>query len=77
MPLIPTAALEQALGGALPAVALLRALSAGDDETLAKLGGLTLLEEDLALADYVTGAEPRLSALLRGALDRIAAEEGA
>ncbi|PJE28310.1 Na(+)-translocating NADH-quinone reductase subunit A [Pseudooceanicola marinus] len=77
VPLIPTAALEQALGGALPAVALLRALSAGDDETLAKLGGLTLLEEDLALADYVTGAEPRLSALLRGALDRIAAEEGA
>lgn len=76
LPLIPTAALDQALGGALPGMALLRALSAGDDETLDKLGGLTLLEEDLALADYVTGAEPRLAALLRGALDRIAAEEG-
>lgn len=77
LPIIPSAALEQALGGALPAAALVRALASGDDETLVKLGGLSLLEEDLALADYVTAAEPRLGALLRAALDRIEAEEAA
>lgn len=74
-PIIPTAALEQALGAAFPAAALVRALSAGDDETAIRLGALSLLEEDLALADYVTGAEPRLAALLRGMLARIEAEE--
>lgn len=77
LPLIPSAALDQATGGMLAGIALLRALSAGDDETLVALGGLSLLEEDLALADYVTAAEPRLSDLLRGALERIAAEEAA
>lgn len=76
-PLIPTAALDQALGGALPAAVLARALGAGDDETAARLGALSLLEEDLALADYVTAAAPRLALRLRGMLDRIAAEEGA
>ena len=76
LPVIPTAALDQAFGTALPAMALIRALSSGDDESFTRLGGLSLLEEDLALADYVTGAEPRLSSLLRAALDRIAAEEG-
>ena len=74
LPVIPTAALDQALGGALPAVALLRALAAGDVEAADRLGALSLLEEDLALADYVTCSEPRLSAQLRGALDRIEAE---
>lgn len=76
-PLIPTAALDQALGGALPAAVLARALGAGDDETAARLGALSLLEEDLALADYVTGAEPRLALRLREMLARVAAEEGA
>ena len=76
-PLIPTAALDQALGGTLPAAALVRALGAGDDETALRLGALSLLEEDLALADYVTAAEPRLALRLREMLDRIAAEEGA
>jgi Na+-transporting NADH:ubiquinone oxidoreductase subunit A len=74
LPVIPTAALDQALGGALPTTALLRALAAGDPETAVRLGALSLLEEDLALADYVTCAEPRLSGQLRGLLDRIAAE---
>lgn len=76
-PLIPTAALDQALGGVLPAAALARALGAGDDETAVRLGALSLLEEDLALADYVTAAEPRLALRLRGMLARVAAEEGA
>ena len=36
---------------------------------------LSLLEEDLALADYVTAAEPGLGASLRAILKRIEAEE--
>jgi Na+-transporting NADH:ubiquinone oxidoreductase subunit A len=75
VPLIPTAALEQSLGGALPAAALVRALSAGDRESAVRLGALSLVEEDLALADYVTCAAPRLSFLLRRMLQGIEAEE--
>ncbi len=75
LPLIPNAAVEQAVGDAMPVMPFLRALASGDGETAVKLGALSLLEEDLALADYVTCAEPRLAGLLRGMLDRIAAEE--
>ena len=77
LPLIPTAALEQALGGAMPAIPFLRALAAGDAETATRLGALSLLPEDLALADYVSCAEPGLSGLLAGMLARLQAEEAA
>ena len=73
-PVIPSAALTQAFGGALPAAPFLRALSAGDDETAMRLGVLSLLEEDVALADYMLGGELRLAQLLRGMLDRIETE---
>ena len=73
-PVIPTAALRQAFGAALPAVALVRALSSGDDEMAMKLGALSLLEEDLGLADYILGGEAQLAVLLRGMLDRVQAE---
>lgn len=73
-PVIPTAALAQAFGAALPAATFVRALSSGDDETAIKLGVLSLLEEDVALADYVTGGEAHLARLLRGMLDRIRTE---
>lgn len=76
-PVIPTAALTQAFGAALPAAPFVRALSAGDEETAMKLGVLSLLEEDVALADYVLGGEAQLAALLRGMLDRIRTELGA
>ena len=75
MPVIPTAALDQAMGGGIPAAALVRALASGDAEAAVRLGALSLLEEDLALADYVTGAEPRISAQLRAVLDAVEAEE--
>lgn len=76
IPIIPTAALEQAMGGgAFPAAALIRALATGDAETFTRLGGLSLVEEDLALADYATGARPRLANQLRAMLTRIAEEE--
>lgn len=74
LPLIPSAAVDRALGGDIPAMPFLRALAAGDDETAIRLGVLSLLSEDLALADYVTCAEPRLSHLLAGMLARIEAE---
>ncbi|MHA6326820.1 Na(+)-translocating NADH-quinone reductase subunit A [Roseivivax sp. CAU 1753] len=73
-PIIPTAALSQATGGAFPAMAMLRALSTGDDETATRLGALSLVEEDLALVDYIVGGAPRASDLLRGFLDRARAE---
>ena len=75
LPIIPTAAVDEALGGALPAAAFLRALSAGDTETAVKLGALSFIAEDMALIDYVTGAEPRFSEVLTALLDRIAEEE--
>jgi len=77
LPLIPTAALEQALGGELPAIPFLRALASGDAETAIRLGALSLLPEDLALADYVSCAEPGLSGLLAGLLNSLRAEEAA
>ena len=72
-PLIATAAVEQAMGGGMPGMALLRALSVGDDEAAAELGALSLLEEDMALVDYVTAASPRFANLLRASLDRVEA----
>lgn len=76
LPIIPTAALDQAFGGVLPAAPLVRALAANDAETATRLGALSLVEEDLALADYMTAASPRLAKMLRVMLDR-AAEEAA
>jgi len=73
-PVIPTAALGQSLGGAMPAIAFLRALGAGDDEAAMDLGLLSLLEEDVALADYTIGAGGALMRQLRAMLDRIAVE---
>ena len=73
-PIIPTSALDQAFGRVLPAASFVRALSAGDDETAMKLGVLSLLEEDVALADYVLGGDAHLAQLLRGMLDRIEVE---
>lgn len=75
LPVIPTAAVDEAMGGGLPAAALLRALSAGDAETAVKLGALSFLAEDMALVDYVTGAEPRFSEVLTALLERIEQEE--
>jgi Na+-transporting NADH:ubiquinone oxidoreductase subunit A len=75
-PIIPTAALDQAFGGGLPGAALVRALATGDVESFTQLGGLSLLEEDVALADYATGARPRLATQLRALLTQIAVEEG-
>ena len=77
LPIIPTAALDRAFGGVLPAAPLVRAIAANDTESAVRLGALSLIEEDLALADYVTAASPRIAIMLRAMLDRIKAEEQA
>lgn len=77
LPVIPTAALDQAFGGIVPAAALVRALAANDAETATRLGALSFVEEDVALADYLTAASPRFAAMLRAILDRVAVEETA
>lgn len=74
VPIIPTAALEQAFGGLIPSAALVRAIASNDSETATRLGALSLIEEDVALADYVTSANPRLADMLRAMLDRVAEE---
>lgn len=73
-PVIPTAALTQALASALPAAPFVRALAAGDDEGAISFGLLSLLEEDIALLDYVLSEGGTLPAQLRAMLDRIAKE---
>lgn len=75
-PMIPTAALSQALGGSLPSAAFVRALTSADSETAVNLGLLSLLEEDLALADYVLSDAGSLLRLLRSMLDQIETEVG-
>lgn len=76
-PAIPTAALTHAFAAALPAAPFIRALGAGDDETAMNLGLLSLLEEDVALADYVLCHDGQLMAQLRAMLDRIRKEYAA
>lgn len=73
-PVIPTAALDNAAGAAFPVMPMVRALSVGDDETAVRLGALSLVEEDLALVDYVTGGQPHVGRLLRAMLDRAETE---
>ncbi len=68
-PLLPHAALERALGPALPTIALLRALSLGDAAGAARLGAAALLEDDLALATYLSGGTEDFGARLREVLD--------
>jgi len=76
-PAIPTAALSQSLGAAVHAAPFIRALGAGDDETAMTLGLLSLLEEDVALADYTLGAGGGIMAQLRAMLERIRTEYAA
>ncbi len=70
-PVVPTEALEHALGPSIPVVPLVRALSVGDTETAARLGCAELLEEDVALLTYATGGAQDFSVLLRQTLNEL------
>ncbi len=71
--LIPNAALARSLGPDFPAVALLRALSVGEVEQAERMGVLSLLEEDMALATYLSGGTEDFGIRLRAVLDRLEA----
>ena len=73
-PLVPHAALARALGPDRPSIPLLRALSVGDTEAALRLGVLGLVEEDMALATYLSGGTEDFAARLRDVLDQIEAE---
>lgn len=68
---IPTQALENTLGPDIAVVPLLRALSIGDAEAAKKLGCEQLVEEDMALASYVTGGTVDFGKRLREVLDTL------
>ena len=70
-PLIPHAAIERALGPRLPTLPLLRALSVKDVAQAERLGVLGLLEEDLALATYLSGGSESFGERLRDVLDEL------
>ena len=74
--LVMPIASRQAFGASLPSAAFVRALTAGDSEAAVNLGVLSLLEEDVALADYVLSDGGRLPRLLRGMLDELEKELG-
>lgn len=71
--LVPNAALARSLGPDFPAVALLRALSVGEVEQAERMGVLGLLEEDMALASYLSGGSEDFAVRLRAVLDRLEA----
>ena len=71
-PLIPTAALEQALGFDVPLVPFLRALSVGDAETAGRLGCLEMVEEDVAAVSMACTSGADYGRMLRHILDELA-----
>lgn len=70
--LIPTAALERALGFGVPVVPLMRALSVGDSDAARKLGCLEMTEEDLAALSMVSTSGADYGQMLRHVLDELA-----
>ncbi|MBU2961317.1 hypothetical protein KO516_10905 [Citreicella sp. C3M06] len=71
---LPSEAFERLFPFDLLPVPLMRALAVGDIETVERLGGLELLEEDLALLSWRCPSGSDYGSLLRRALDRLAEE---
>lgn len=67
--IIPTAALARALPRHFLPVPLMRALSVGDVEACARLGALSLIEEDMALTSFLCTSGADYGRLLRRVLD--------
>ncbi|WP_299567567.1 NADH:ubiquinone reductase (Na(+)-transporting) subunit A [uncultured Sulfitobacter sp.] len=72
--IIPTSALERTLPPHILPVPLMRALSIGDTETAARLGALSLIEEDMALLTSRCTSGADYGSLLRHALDDLEGE---
>jgi Na+-transporting NADH:ubiquinone oxidoreductase subunit A len=71
-PVIPTAALEQALPFGIPVVPFLRALSVGDAETASRMGCLEMVEEDVAAVSLACTSGADYGRMLRHVLDELA-----
>jgi len=71
-PVIPTAALEQALPFDVPVVPFLRALSVGDAETASRMGCLEMVEEDVAAVSLACTSGADYGRMLRHVLDELA-----
>ena len=74
-PIIPLARLDNVSVAGIPAVPLLRALSANDAETSAALGCLALIEEDVSLFSYLCVSKTNYGERLRSVLDDLAASQ--
>lgn len=72
--IIPTSALQRALPPHILPVPLMRALSIGDAETAARLGALSLIEEDMALLTSFCTSGADYGVLLRHVLHDLEAE---
>ncbi len=72
---IPNALHERAAPIGVPAIPLLRALSAGDADTARRLGARELIEEDLALLSHVDGSGTDFGTMLRAILDELEGAE--
>ena len=73
----PSEAFERLFPFDLLPVPLMRALAVGDIETVERLGGLELLEEDLALLTWRCPSGTDYGQLLRGVLDTLHQERAA
>jgi len=74
-PLLPVPRLERVWPFDISVVALLRALSVGDAQTVKALGGLALVEEDVAALTFVCPSKTEYGVLLRRVLDQLRKEE--
>ncbi len=73
-PILPHAGLDTVLPVGIPAVPFLRALTVGDAESVEKLGGRALVEEDMLRASHRCTSGTDYAAKLRTVLDRMEAE---
>ncbi|MBL0935464.1 MAG: hypothetical protein IBJ07_12025 [Rhizobiaceae bacterium] len=72
--IVPREALDRAVPPGILAVPLMRALSIGDVETVRALGGLGLVEEDMAALTRLCASGADYGMLLRAALDTLERE---
>jgi Na+-transporting NADH:ubiquinone oxidoreductase subunit A len=73
--IVPLGVLDRAAPRCTAPTALLRALSAGDDETARRLGVRSMLEEDVALLSSACTSQVRYEPLLRSAIERLHGRE--
>lgn len=74
--ILPVPEVERAWPFDIPATPLMRALAVGDGETVRALGGLALVEEDVAALSFACPSKTEYGVLLRKVLDDVFKAEG-